>query len=209
MGKKKKFDYFEMFEQQTELAVKEADLLVEAVENFTEAEKLQEVMGQAHTLENQADKISQAIFKNVATDFITPIEREDIIELVDTLDSIIDHIEDVIVRFYAYDVHFMHHDAAEFAHLIKKSCEALDYCMEDFRNFKKSKTFKERIDEVSEFEEEGDRAFLNVIHKLHTHDRENPMRVIVWSQIFERMERCCDDCEHAADVMSNILLKNV
>ena len=28
-------------------------------------------------------------------------------------------------------------------------------------------------------------------------------------KIFDRMEKCCDACEHVADTMSTILLKNV
>ena len=199
MAKKAKFDYFDAFEKQTEVAVKEADLLIEAIEGFTEAEHLKGVMERAHELEHKGDEINHAIFKTVATDFITPIEREDII----------DYIEDVMQRFYMYDVHFMHHDALEFALLIKKSCEALDKAMEDFRNFKKSKTFKQLIVDVNTYEEEADQLYMRVIRKLHTNDRENPMRVLVWSQIFDRMEKCCDSCEHAADMMSSILLKNV
>ena len=209
MGKKHKFDYFDAFEKQTKLAVQEADLLIEAVEKFTEAEKLKEVMERAHELEHEGDEINHAILKTVATDFITPIEREDIIELSQRLDNIVDFIEDVMQRFYMYDVHFMHHDALEFAQLIKKSCEALDKAMEDFRNFKKSKTFKQLIVDVNTYEEEADRLYLKVIRKLHTEDNDNPMRVLVWSQIFDRMEKCCDACEHVADTMSTILLKNV
>lgn len=209
MARKDRFDYFDAFERQTELAVREADILIEAVDTFTDAESLFDVMKRAHELEHQGDEITHSVFKAVATDFITPIEREDIIELVHMLDTIIDYIEDVLQRFYMYDVHFMHKDAREFACLIKKSCEALDRAMEDFRNFKKSKTFKQRIIDVNTYEEEGDQLFMHVIRKLHTIDRENPMRVLVWSQIFERMERCCDACEHVADTMNNILLKNV
>ena len=81
--------------------------------------------------------------------------------------------------------------------------------MEDFRNFKKSKKFKQLIVDVNTYEEEADQLYLQVIRKLHTHDRENPMRVLVWSQIFDRMERCCDACEHVADTMNTVLLKNV
>ena len=81
--------------------------------------------------------------------------------------------------------------------------------MEDFRNFKKSKTFKQLIVDVNTYEEEADRLYLKVIRKLHTEDNDNPMRVLVWSQIFDRMEKCCDACEHVADTMSTILLKNV
>ena len=209
VGKRDKFDYFDAFEKQTEVAVQEAELLIEAIESFTEAEHLKEVMERAHELEHKGDEINHAIFKTVATDFITPIEREDIINMSQYLDNIIDYIEDVMQRFYMYDVHFIHHDALEFAHLIKKSCVALDKAMEDFRNFKKSKMFKQLIIDVNDYEEEADQLYMTVIRKLHTHDRENPMRVLVWSQIFDRMEKCCDSCEHAADTMNSTLLKNV
>ena len=50
---------------------------------------------------------------------------------------------------------------------------------------------------------------MHVIRDLHTIDRENPMRVLVWSQIFDRMEKCCDSCEHVADLMNTVMLKNV
>ncbi len=209
MAKKHKFDYFDQFEKLSELTVKEADLLIEAIKGFTSAEDLRPVMERAHELEHEGDEINHAIFQTVATDFITPIEREDIIELAQFLDNIIDYIEDVMQRFYMYDIHVMHEDALEFACLIKKSCEALDKAMEDFRNFKKSKTFKQLIIDVNTYEEEADQLFLKVIRKLHTQDRESPMRVLVWTQIFDRMEKCCDSCEHTADSMSTILLKNV
>lgn len=209
MGNKRKFDYFNVFEALSEVAVAEADLLIEAIEGFTEAGALGDTMTRAHELEHKGDEINHAIFKSVATDFITPIEREDIIELAQTLDDIIDYIEDVMQRFFMYDVHFMHRDASEFAGLIKQSCMALDRAMEDFRNFKKSKKFKSLIIDVNNYEEEADALFMKVIRSLHTDDRENPMRVLVWSQIFDRMEKCCDACEHAADTMNTILLKNV
>lgn len=209
MGKKHKFDYFDAFEQQTKLAVRESELLIETVKSFTSADELAEPMKRAHELEHEADEVNHAIFKNTATDFITPIDREDIVELAHSLDDIIDYIEDVIQRFYMYDIHFMHNRAPEFAKLIKQSCEALDSAMQDFHNFKKSKKFKQLIVQVHAHEEAADRHFLESIRSLHTTDRENPMRVHVWSNIFDRMEKCCDACEHAADTMSTIMLKNM
>lgn len=209
MGKKNRFDYFDAFKKLSKLAVEESDLLIEAIENFGEAEDLRGVMERAHEIEHKGDEQNHLIFQTVATDFITPIEREDIIELTQHLDDIIDYIEDVLQRFYMYDVHFMHKDALEFAGLIKKSCVALDKAMEDFRNFKKSKMFRELVIDVNTYEEEADQLLVKVIRDLHTIDCDKPMRVLVWSQIFSRMEKCADACEHAADSMSTILLKNV
>ncbi len=209
MGKKHRFDYFDAFKRLSELAIEESDLLIEVIENFGTAEEIRDVMEKAHRIEHSGDEQNHLIFQTVATDFITPIEREDIIELTQHLDDIIDYIEDVIQRFYMYDVHFMHDDALEFARIIKKSCLALDKAMDDFRNFKKSEKFKELIIDVNSYEEEADQLLIKVIRDLHTTDRDKPMRVLVWSQIFNRMEKCSDACEHAADTMSTILLKNV
>ena len=91
MGKKsKKFDYFEAFERQTALAVKESELLIEAIENFTTAEAIKDIMPRAQDIEHEGDEISHDMYTAIATDFITPIEREDIISLTQYLDDIVD-----------------------------------------------------------------------------------------------------------------------
>ena len=135
MGRKHKFDYFGAFEQHSKLAVAESALLVETIEQFTEASALEENTQKAHEIEHEGDTINHKIFKTVATDFITPIDREDIIEMCQALDDIVDDIEDVMLRFYMYNIHFMHDQAIEFANLIQGSCEALDMAMCEFRNF--------------------------------------------------------------------------
>ncbi|MBQ3106123.1 MAG: DUF47 family protein, partial [Eggerthellaceae bacterium] len=152
MARKQKYDYFEAFQQLSALAVKEADLLVETIQNFEEGADLKPVLDKAHELEHSGDLVNHAIFQNAATDFITPIDREDIIELAQNLDEVLDLIEDVMQRFYMYDVHTMHEGALEFAQIIRKSCGALNEAMEDFANFKKSTKFKQLIVDVNSYE---------------------------------------------------------
>ena len=209
MGKKERqVDYFDLFQKQSEAAVAEAQLLVEVIDSYGTGASVRELMERAHELENESDGHTHAIFKTVATDFITPIERDDIIEMAQGLDNLIDYIEDVVLCFYMYRVTDMHEHAREFAKLIKKSCKALDKAMGDFRNFKKSKTFKQLIIDVNTYEEEADRLYMKVNRSLYDKDRDDPLRVLLWTQIFDRMEKCCDTCEHIADTMSGILLKN-
>ena len=207
--KSKKFDYFDCFKMLSEIAIEEADLLVECIEGFSSAEELEPVLDRAHEIERAGDDVNHDVLSRVATDFITPIEREDLIDMAESLDDVIDSIESVLQHFYMFDVHFMHHDALDFAKLIKKSCVSLDAAMKDFRNFKKSKTFKKLIISVTDNEEEADQLHVQVIRKLYTHDADNAVRVQVWTQLFDRMEDCCDACEHAADTMNSIMLRNV
>lgn len=206
--KSKRYDYFDAFEKQAELALEEADLLADVVENFTTSEAIKEIMPKAHEIENKGDEIGHNTYTAIATDFITPIEREDIIMLSQFLDDILDYIEDVVQRFYIYDIQSMHKDAAEFVKIIQKSCQALVLVMEDFKDFKKSNHFKEQIININSYEEEADVLYMEIIRELHTQHRDDPLYVLVWTQLFARMEKVTDACEHAADTMRTIVLKN-
>ncbi len=206
---KRRFDYFDAFQQLTDLAVQEATMLIESLNNFTEASAFIETLRTMHTLENSGDDINHDIFSNSATDFMPPIDREDIVELAQSLDDIIDYIEDVLTHMYMYDIRIIPEDALKFATLIRKACKALLKAMSDFKNFKKSKKFMQYIVDINTYEEEADTLYQNTIRRLHTIDNTDVMHVLVWSRIFERMEKCCNECEHASNILATILLKNM
>lgn len=209
MAKKHKYDYFHAYEELSDLAVQEASVLIRAMEHFTDAASLYPLLDEAHAIEHAGDMINHDIYKNVAGDFMPPIDREDIVALAQALDNILDEIEDVLQYLYMFDVHQIPEDAVRFATLIKKSCKALDAAMEDFRNFKKSKSFKQLVIEVSDNEEEGDTLYVEVTRSLHVNHADEPMHVLKWSRLYAFMESCCDACEHTADLMMTIVLKNM
>lgn len=209
MAKKSKFDYFDAFEKQAEIAAEEAEILIEAIENFTSAEELKDVLVKAHVIEHQGDQINHEILTSVSVDFITPIERADIIDLAQKLDDVTDMIEGTLQRFYMYDIHFMHERALEFAIIIKKSLKALRKSMDSFRDFKKVKKIRAMVEDVKDQEELADALYLETIRELYTSDKENAVRVEIWSRLFDRFEATCDACEAVADTMANIVLKNV
>ncbi len=189
--------------------MQESEHLIESLKTFTTAADLDGTIAQVHALENAGDSINHELYSAVAVDFMPPIDREDVVELASALDNVLDYIEDVIDHMYMYDIHLVPPDALRFADIIKKSCEALDRAMVEFHNFKKSKEFKQRIVDINTYEEEADVLNRDVMRHLHTVENAEVMHVLVWSRIYERMEKCCDACEHAADIMSTILLKNV
>ena len=211
MAKKGKFNYFDAFEQQVDVASEMADLLIEAIENFSTAEELRDVLDRAHVIEHRGDEINHEIRTAVSVDFITPIEPGDILELADDLDDVVDMLEGVIQRFYMFDVHFMHDKAIEFARIIQKSLKALRKSMGNFREFKKVKKIRAMVEDVNTFEETADNLYVETIRNLYTVDAANSkaIRVEVWSRLFDRLEAICDACKLVADTMSIIVLKNV
>ena len=209
MARQKKFDYFDAYKELTELAVLEAEELIVSLNEFTNAAELVGPMERVHELENKGDNINHDIYHNLAVDFMPPIDREDVVQLASALDDVLDYIEDVVEHMYMYDIHRVPQGALDFADIIKGACEALDRAMAEFRDFKKSKEFRSRIVDINSYEEAGDKLNRDVVRHLHVDEKTEVMRVVVWSRIYERMEKCCDACEHAADIMSTILLKNV
>lgn len=203
-----KFNYFDAFATQAELAVKEAELLMTVVENFGNAEELQHYLPEAHQIENEADEVHHRIHDALLPDFVPPLDREDITSVASSLDEVVDLIEELIRSFYMYDVRFMHSDAVEFARILQRSCVALAGAVKEFPRARKSDPFKKGVVEVNDLEEEADRLYLEAMRRLFTEDSEHFMRVMVWSSIFDLFEDCVDQCETIADRMTAIVLKN-
>ena len=206
---KENFYYLNRFRKLTKKAIEEADILINIFENFNGTEHMLEDMQKAHEIEHSGDDINHEIFKQVTADFITPIDREDILSLAGNLDNVLDAIEVSIQHVYMYDIHSVHKDAIEFAKLVKQACVALDECIEALYNIKKDRTqLREKIVKVNEVEESADILYMDVIRNLYTQDHDKPVKIMTWSRIFHNMEDVCDSCEHATDVVNTVLLKN-
>ena len=205
---KQKHDYFAAFAQQVELAVKEAELLIDTIENFTTAEAVRDVMDVAHSIESQADDVAHSNYNAIAVDFITPIDRDDIINLTHAFDAVTDRIEAVIQSLYMTDVRHIPDAAVDLARLIRDGCQALQEAIGPFSTFKNTDAFRSAVMKANSCEERADQIYIDAIRSLHTKERENPVRLLVWSRILSSLESCCDAFEHAADVMGSIFLKN-
>lgn len=125
-----------------------------------------------------------SVFDAVTVDFVTPIDREDIISLTQKLDDVLDYMEGTVQRFYMLDVKEMHPKAGEFAELLLKSCEKLGKALEDFDEFKNSKKINKLIIDVGSVEEEADELFFHTLRELYSHGEENPLYVFVWDKLF-------------------------
>lgn len=212
MGRKEKFNYFKAFEKQAELACKEARLLIEVIEGYDTPENLLKMIERAHEIEHKGDLICHDVFESVSRDFVTPIEREDIIAMTQSMDDVLDYMEGTIQRFYMHNVQTMHPQAIEFANLLLKGSEAVLAAMEDFSNFKNSKKAQEgSLLKWAMLKKRPTRLFVDVCRDLFTAPQEKPedMRsTFVWDKLFQRMENTADACEKVADTMDSIMMKN-
>ncbi len=201
------FDYFDAFERLIAHAQKEAQFLHSILRNF-DKKTVEEDLERMHAIEHAADEENHQIYTHLASEFMTPIEREDIISMAQHLDDIVDYIEDVVQRLYMFNVDYVPRDAIEMAVLVEKSTEVLAAAMKDFRNFKKSKTLEQLLINVNDYEEEADKIYIEATRHLYVNHADDPLFVMAWSAILTRLERCSDSCENTADIMATIIMKN-
>jgi predicted phosphate transport protein (TIGR00153 family) len=204
---KSRFDYFSALERQGEYACEEARKLVDVLRSF-DAASVPEHLVVMHEIENAADEQNHQIFTHLAKEFITPIEREDIVEMAQRLDDIVDYTEDVLQQIYMYDIQELYEKTLPMAVIMERATSALHDALREFRNFKKGGVLTERLIDVNNFEEEADRLYIESIRDLYKNHTDDPLYILTWSNVFSRMERCTDACENIADMMSTILLKN-
>src|SRR5699024_9774859 len=158
-------------------------------------------------IEHAADDKKHELLNVLAKAFITPIEREDIILLSQNIDEVTDKIEDVLLRIYCNNVQKIRPEALELSRLVIRCCEEAKLMAEEFADFKRSKSLRDHIIRINTLEEEADQQFINSMRTLHTTCMD-PIEIIVWREIFLYLEKCVDACEHVADTVESVVMKN-
>lgn len=205
MARKNENNYFKMFAEAVSYSCKAADMLKEDFTDFDPA-RLAVRIEKMHHIEHTADIAKHELMEKLMKEFITPIDREDILELSNALDDVTDSLEDVLLQLYMFGIISLREDSLTFAAIINDCCHALKKLMLEFENFRKSKVIKNMIIEINHLEENGDRLYTEAMHRLYTNTPDT-LEVLSWTTIYNCMEKCCDKCEDAADVVEAVILK--
>ena len=203
---KKDNPYFNDFISMIEFSCKASEHLQSSLKNFNPA-TLSEQRVAMHKKENAEDKVKHAMMERLVKEFVPPLDREDIATLANEMDDITDKIEDILIRMYMYNVKSIREDAIVFCDIIVRSCKALCKAMNEFPNFRKSKDLVQKIIDVNTMEEEGDEIFVEAMRKLYQ-TCNDPIEISIWSKLFDLFEQCCDSCEHVANVLEQVIMKN-
>ena len=167
MKKQHSNEYFEGFVLGMESACKAAEYLENLVEHY-DPEKLGEQIDEMHAIEHEADLNKHKLMHKLAKEFITPIEREDIILLLQQIDNVTDFIEDVVRKMFMYNARSMREEALEFASIIKQCCYESRDALKELPGFQRnSERLAQAIVKVNDFEEQGDRLYCAAMRRLY------------------------------------------
>lgn len=206
MARKNDAFYFDSFRKHAELSCQAAALLGEVMRSYN-IEEFKSAVDKMHQIEQAADEIKHEINDALVTAFVTPIEREDIAMLSENLDTVTDRIEGVMHRLYFDNITEIRPDALELVEMIERACTEMCALLEDLPQFKRSKTLRKHVIAINDTEEEADHAYIRAMRTLHTTETD-ALKVFGWHEVYTFLEYCVDSCEHVADTVSSIVMKN-
>jgi len=193
--------FFDLFEQAGANNVAAAALLREMLRDFPEQACL---AGEIRDCEHAGDRVTHELMKLLNLERLTPIGREDILELTSALDDIVDYIEEVADYLGLYKIEAPMDQAQQMAEVLHAATIQLAVAISRIRGFEDT---GEQTVEVHRLENVGDQIVREAIASLFDYGTD-PMVVIRWKDIFERLESAIDATERAAYVVEGIVIKN-
>jgi predicted phosphate transport protein (TIGR00153 family) len=198
----KEEQYFSMFTQMTSYIFDAARVLKEMLSD-TSGDYTGH-LAQIKSIEHSCDELTHAVSTRLNKSFITPFDREDIYMLSGALDDIVDLIDDAARAMVMYDVHESTVHARQFADVIQRMSVQLH---EIVSMLERPNNIAPRLVEVHRLENEGDDIYHAAIAKLFR-GATDPMHVIKWKEIYEKLESTIDRCETAANIIESVIIKH-
>src|SRR5690349_19529341 len=189
-------NFYDLFERGASKVCEGVVLLADLVKDFTnvplKAKRIKDV-------EHEADLITHETIEKLNKTFVTPLDREDIHDLISSLDNILDHVEAAADKFSLYRIPEVQADAALLADILVHSVKEVQTTIGKLRNLKDADLILKHCIEINRLENEGDFVYRTAIAKLFEHGGD-PLTVIKWKEVYESIENAIDSCEDVANV---------
>ena len=194
-------EFFDLFEEAGTNIARAAELLSTMLGTWPDHRELaQEILA----CEREGDRITHDIIHRLNQTFVTPIDREDILELASALDDIVDFTEEVADYLGLYRIEAPMEQAQRLSQILVQATRQVAEALPRMRGFRDLNHYTV---EINRLENDGDRVTREAMADLFEGGID-PMVVIRWKDIYERLEQAIDACEHVANVLESIVIKN-
>lgn len=171
-------------------------------------DKKEEQLKKTAALEDAGDALVRTLTKELDEAFITPIDREDIYEIVKEMDNILDCINSIMHRFIMFDITTATSEIIQASDFLLNITESLCDLMNEIRlNGCQSKNLLDKIMYISSIECEADKLFRKAVALLFRYEKD-PITIMKLKEIYQITENTIDNCEKVANIIEGVVIKN-
>jgi predicted phosphate transport protein (TIGR00153 family) len=203
-------NFFEMFNQHADRIVEAARAFSQLVANYDDPHLREQYNRDVDNAERAADRVTHDVNRMIHRTFITPIDRDQIHTLINTMDDVCDLIQDSAETMALYDVRQVNEEITRLTDLSVKCCERVKDAVgliSRLADPESAEAALKTCEEIDRLESDADRVMRSAMSKLF---REEPdvREVIKMKAIYELLETITDKCEDVANVIEGIVLEN-
>jgi uncharacterized protein Yka (UPF0111/DUF47 family) len=191
--------FYNLFAQQGSLV---SDALTELSKSLLEGRSRHPRM---RDLEHRCDEVTAEIYALANRIFVAPMDREDIMALASSLDDVVDLAEEASDKLELYHVTRITEPAREMGELLAQAGVAIARAVEGLERLVGLEQHRE---EIHRLENEGDRVTRRALGDLFADEQLPATHLIKWKDLYDLLEATMDKCEHVANVIATLAVKN-
>ena len=196
--------FFDLFNAHAENIVAGSRELAAAMADFGEMEAHARRIDE---IERAADKVTHETIALLHKSFITPIDRDQIHQLITRMDDILDLMQDVAESMLLYDIRRVTPEAAALADICLRSCERVKVAVSQLSDLKQPNAILKTCEEIDRLESDADRVMRSAVSKLFR-DEPDAKTIIKLRAVYELLELITDRCEDVANIIEGIVLEH-
>jgi hypothetical protein len=197
-------NFFEYFNQHSALAKEACAELILLASRPDDLEKRAEHIKE---IERQADDVARHCIEALHSTFITPFDRSEILRLIRRMDDIIDAVESLASRMVVYRMTEVRTEMFALTRILMEAVEGIALATADLPHLsKRGAEIQKSCFLVYDAESRADTMLRSALVHLFEEEKD-PLLVIKWKEIFERLERTTDRCQDTAHIISGIVIE--
>ncbi|MBP1743748.1 MAG: hypothetical protein H6Q58_726 [Firmicutes bacterium] len=205
--KSKQYDYIYEFNRLSQFSIQAAEFLDSTMKAYNRSEMPAKIR-EMHEIEHAADVEKKEMHKVLIKEFLPPIEKDDIIRLSHEIDNVTDSIEDVLIAVDIFAVETIYPEIIEFTELIADCCMHMNLVLAELKDYKNSTLLFEQMEQVNLHKSRGKALYVSSLRNL-CKVLSDPVDIMAYSEIYIRLQDCCENCKIVTNTAERIVMKNL
>jgi uncharacterized protein len=199
--------FFPILKEMADVMLAASEIMIEFIQNY-DHETAPEYYKRIKEQELKGDALSNRVFDELDSTFITPFDREDINQLAGRLDDVTDYINSCAKKIVLYNPVKLPSSALEIVHLIREDAICIGKAIDELDVLKKdAQQIKKYCKDLHDIENKADDVYEQFIIELFEKETDS-VEIIKLKEIMNGLERTTDAAEYVGKIIKMIIVKN-
>lgn len=200
--------FFDLFNAHAQQIVLGAERLVGLMQALgTSPDEARAHADEIDLIEDRADKITHQTVAMLHSTFITPLDRDEIHQLISRLDDVIDMIQGAARMVDTYDLRDGTPEAVRFAEIIHASALKVAEAVALLSDMDNGPKIMAATRDIGTLEADADKVLRDALSKIFR-EEQDVRQLIKLKDLYESLETVTDHCDDVGNMLEAIVLEN-